>query len=166
MCANAKRRLHILLRFLLQSYGTVGVQSVGKNDLLRLGVNAQTPIFGTNLLQLLHVIAGINAQALEEVGEVFGEVQREDVPAEGVVEKGAERSVEGVSPGVHSNVVGHLRTIHTSYGCYELMRHRADRCQIVLHGEIDVARTDEPAFPVACLLAVFHGSDHSVLSLE
>ena len=71
-----------------------------------------------------------------------------------------------MSPSVHGDVVGHLRAVHATYGCYELVRHRADGRQIVFHGEIDVARPHESALPVACLLAVFHRSDHRVLSLE
>lgn len=40
MRADAKRRLHILLCFMLQCDGPVGVESVGEDDLLCLGVDA------------------------------------------------------------------------------------------------------------------------------
>ena len=48
--ADAKRWLHILLSFLLQGDGTVGVEGVGEDDLLRFRVNAQAPVFVTNPL--------------------------------------------------------------------------------------------------------------------
>ena len=38
--ADAKRRLHILLCFLLQRNGTISVESIGEDDLLGLGVDA------------------------------------------------------------------------------------------------------------------------------
>ena len=46
------------------------------------------------------------------------------------------------------------------------MGHRADRHQIVLHGKVDIARSDEPPFPLAAVIAVFHGTDGRVLGYQ
>jgi hypothetical protein len=73
----------------------------------------------------------------------------EDVPPEGVVEIGSEGSVERMAPGVHGDMVGHLRPVHATDGADKLMRHRADGCEVVLHGEVDIARSYEAALPVS-----------------
>ena len=95
------------------------------------------------------VVAAIDAQALEEVGKVLREVHREDVPAEAIIEERSKGSAEGVAPGIHRHVVGHLRTIHAGNSAHELMGHRAHGREVVLHGEIHVARAYETTFPLA-----------------
>ena len=44
------------------------------------------------------------------------------------------------------------------------MCHRADRHQVVLHGKVDIARSDKSAFPLAAVVAVLHGTDGCILS--
>ena len=63
-------------------------------------------------------------------------------------------------------MVGHLRAVHAGYGAYELMGHGADRCKVVFHGEVHVARPDKSAFMLSFPLAVLHGSDRGVLRFE
>ena len=46
------------------------------------------------------------------------------------------------------------------------MCHRTHGQQIVLHGKIDIARADEPSFPLTTVLAVLHRPHHRVFSLE
>lgn len=164
--ADAERGLYVALGVALYGDGRVGVEGVGEDHLLGLRVDAQRLVLVDDLHQLLMVVAAVDAQALEQHGEVLGEVEREDVPSEGVVEIGAQCAAEGVAPGLHGQVVGHLRAVHATDGTDELVGHRADGRQIVLHGEVDIAGAYELAGPLSGLVAVLHRTHEDILGLE
>ena len=149
MRADAKRRLTIVDGILLNGNRTISVEGIREDDLLRARVDAELLILGGNLHELLVVVATIDAEALEEVGKVLREVHREDVPAEAIIEERSKGSAEGVAPRIHRHVVGHLRPIHAGNSAHELMGHRAYGREVVLHGEVHVARAYEATFPLA-----------------
>ena len=163
---DAERGLAILPREALDLDGAVRVEGIAEDHLLGARVDAQRAVFVDDLAQLFAVVAAVDAQPLEEVGEILREVETEDLPSERVVEIGPQGAAEGRSPALHRQVVGHLRAVHAADGRDELVGHRSDGCQTVFHGQIDVARPHEPAVPASRLTARLQGADHRILRLE
>ena len=78
-------RLAIPLGVTLDLNGGGGVESVTEYDLFRLGVYAQGTVFVYYFHQLLVIVAAIDTQSLEKVGEILREIQAENVPSETIV---------------------------------------------------------------------------------
>jgi hypothetical protein len=80
MGADAEGRLDDLRGILLNFDGLIRGQGVGEDDLLGTAVDVERLVLGHDLCQLLPVVATVDAQALEEVGKVLGEVERRRCP--------------------------------------------------------------------------------------
>ena len=63
-------------------------------------------------------------------------------------------------------MVGHLGTVHSSYGTDKLVCHRADGNQVVLHRQIDIAGPDKLTAPLPAPVTVSHRPDHRLFRLE
>ena len=63
-------------------------------------------------------------------------------------------------------MVGHLGTVHSSYGTDKLVCHRADGNQVVLHRQIDIAGPDKLPAPFPAPVTVSHRPDHRLFRLE
>ena len=167
MCTDTKRRLADFRSILLYLDGLISGKGIREDDLLGTAVYIQRFIFRHNLIQLVAVVTTVHAQSFEEVGEIFREVQREDIPAEGVVEVGTQGTAEGMAPRIHGYVIGHLWPVHAPDGTDKLVSHGPHRREVVFHGEVNIARPYKPTLPVlAALLAVFESLDDDVLGLE
>ena len=155
MCANSERGLAIVFGISHYLNGIIRIKSIAEHYLFCLRINAQRTVFVHYLHQLFIIVSTVYTQSLEQVGEVFGEVQTEYIPTETVIKECAKRAAESVSPCVHGNVVRHLRTVHSTDGAYKLMSHGANRQQIMFHGEIYVACSYELSGPVTASATVF-----------
>ena len=164
--AYAEGRLAVVRGVTLDLEGVVYVKGVAEYHLLGTGIDAKGAVLVHDAHELFAVVPAVHSQPLEQVGEVLRKVQAEDVPAETVVEEGAEGSPESVAPAVHGYVVGHLRAVHAADGADELVGHGADRYEVVFHGQVDIARAYEAPGPLTASRAVLHCPDYRVLSLE
>ena len=164
--AYAERGLAFALGVFVDADGAVGVERVAEYDLLGRRVDSQLTVFVDDEVELLEVVAAVDAQPLEHIGEIFREVEAEYAPAVCVIEICAESSAVGVRPLAHGDIVCHLRTIHAGNGADEFVGHCAHRRQVVEHGEVDVARAAERAGTVALAAHLRHGFDSRRLSLE
>ena len=166
MCPYSERGLAIFPGILLYLNGLVCIECVAECHLLGFRVNTQRTVFPHDFSQLLPVVSAVHPQSFEEIGEVLRKVEAEYVPTESVVQVGAQRAPERLTPGIHRYVVRHLRTVHSSYGRYEFMGHRAYRGQVIFHGQIHVAGSHEFSVPLTTRATIFHGPDYRVFRHE
>ena len=166
MCAYAKRRDALVGRVTLQLYSRIHIKCVAEHHLLGARVDTERAIFIHYHVEFAAVVATVHPQPLEHVGVILRKIQTEYAPAVSVVKKCPQRAPVGMRPRLHGYVIGHLRAIHPRDAAYQLMSHGADRRQVILHGEIHVARAYETSGTSETLLTLLHGSYQRVLCLK
>jgi hypothetical protein len=106
------------------------VEAVGEDEPLGARIDAQLLVVGERLLAPDVRIAGIVAQAVEELGEVHVEVGEEGVHADDVGERRAEVAAVLLHPGFEGGALEVAQAnAERLEGLQVLVRHRADRHQ-------------------------------------
>ncbi len=98
VCAYAEGRLAVVRGVTLDLKGVVHVQSIAEYHLFGARIDAEGAVLVHYAHELFAVVPAVHSQPLEQVGKVLRKVQAEDVPAETVVEEGAEGTPESVAP--------------------------------------------------------------------
>ncbi len=120
------------------------VEAVGEHHRLGARVDAHPLVMRDQLLAPFERIARIVAHAVEQLAEEQIEIAQERIHAADVGQRDAEVAAVFARPHVERE---HLRVAQPGADrlarLQVLVRHRAERRQVVLEREVDVARADE-----------------------
>lgn len=166
MCADTERRYALALCVMLYFYSLVDVEPVAEYDLFACRVDIEAAVLVDDKVEFFVIVAAVDPETLEHVGIVLREIEAEYAPAVGVVEECAQGATVSAGPCAHGEIICHLGAEHARNSADKFVSHSAYRHQVVLHGEVYVARADKSARAGKCLLALLHRPDGGVLSLE